>query len=260
MQVNKEKLIKKVEELSNKFGKSVQILASDLNDVVLFLSIYGGNLPILCEEILIKLSETDSPKIINNYNKDGTSKKVARGGELASRYVAKSYDGSITLEIVFSPKYLKIERVYDGDSNYFKSEYFFDSKGFFVRKATQRSCPLGNQLEFFEKSEGNLKRGVCFAKITENYQSIDVNFIKILTSKGEEIYYSYKANPEFVFAFRVPKTITIIPSITSIGMKSLSQILEMQFEKKFVKLDESLFNELSKSARTIFEEQKKSAK
>lgn len=259
MLIEKEKLIKKVEELSNKFAKSVPILSTDLNDVVLFLSIYGGNLPVLLEELTIKLSGTETPKMVSGFNKDGTAKKVNRGGHPATKYLSKSYDGSITLEIIFSKQYLKIERSYDGNSNHFLSEYFFNCDGSFVRKAKQKSCPLGKQLDFCEKSEGNLKRGVCFAKISEESQNLDVEFIKILTSKGEEIYYSYKADPEFVFAFRVPKTITTIPSITSLGMKALSQILEMQFEKKFMKLDEKLFEELQKSAKSIFEEQKKSA-
>lgn len=259
MLVEKEKLVKKAEELSNKFSKSVPILSADLNDTVLFLSIYGGSAPVLMEELSLKLLGTETPKLINNFNKDGTAKKVNRGGDPATKYISKSYDGSITLEIIFSKQYLRIERIYDGDSNYFLSEYFFNSDGSFIRKAKQKSCPLGKQLNFGETSEGNLKRGVCFAKITEETQNLDVEFIKVLTTKGEEIYYSYKASPEFSFAFRVPKTITLIPSITSLGMKALSQILEMQFEKKFLRLDEKLFDELSKSAKAIFEQQKKSA-
>lgn len=259
MLIEKEKLIKKAEELSNKFSKSVPILSTDLNDIVLFLSIYGGSAPVLIEELSLKFSGTESPKLVNNFNKDGTAKKVNRGGEPAMKYISKSYDGSITLETIFSKQYLKIERIYDGNSNYYISEYFFKSDGSFIRKAKQKSCPLGKQLDFSETSEGNLKRGVCFAEITEKTQNLDVKFIKVLTTKGEEIYYSYTASPEFTFAFRLPKTITLIPSITSLGMKALSQILEMQFEKKFLRLDEKLFDELAKSAKEIFEQQKKSA-
>lgn len=260
MQVQKEKLIEKIESISNKLGKQVPILATDLTDVVLFLSIYGGNAPVSMEQILIKICGFNSPKEINNFNKNGQEKKVKREGDEATKYVAKSYDGSISLEFVVSKQYLKIEKTFDDFSNYYLSEYIFDGKGNFVRRAKQRSHPLEKQLEFFEESEGNLKRGVCFSNITENSQSLDVKFIKVLTSKGEELYYSYKASPEFIFAFRVPKIISSVPSITSLGMKALNAILEMQCENKFVKLDEKLFKELSKSAREIYEAQKKSTK
>lgn len=260
MQIQKEKLIEKIESISNKLGKQVPILATDLTDVILFLSIYGGNAPVSMEQILIKTCGFNSPKEINNFNKDGQEKKVKREGEDATKYIAKSYDGSIELQFVVSKQYLKIEKTFDDSVNYYFCEYIFDGSGNFVRRAKQKSHPLEKQLEFFEESEGNLKRGVCFSTITENSQNLDVKFIKVLTSKGEELYYSYKASPEFVFAFRVPKIISSVPSITSLGMKALNAILEMQCENKFVKLDEKLFKELSKSAREIYEAQKKSTK
>lgn len=260
MQIQKEKLIEKIESISNKLGKQVPILATDLTDVILFLSIYGGNAPVSTEQILIKPCGFNSPKEINNFNKNGQEKKVKREGEDATKYIAKSYDGSIELQFVVSKQYLKIEKTFDDSANYYFCEYIFDESGNFVRRAKQRSHPLEKQLDFFEESEGNLKRGVCFSTITENSQNLDVKFIKVLTSKGEELYYSYKASPEFIFAFRVPKIISSVPSITSLGMKALNAILEMQCENKFVKLDEKLFKELSKSAREIYEAQKKSTK
>ena len=106
MQIQKEKLIEKIESISNKLGKQVPILATDLTDVVLFLSIYGGNAPVSMEQILIKICGFDSPKEIKNLNKNGQEKKVKREGDEATKYVAKSYDGSISLEFVVSKQYL----------------------------------------------------------------------------------------------------------------------------------------------------------
>ena len=47
--------------------------------------------------------------------------------------------------------------------------------------------------------------------------------------------------------------------VEDLGADSLDMV-EMQCENKFVKLDEKLFKELSKSAREIYETQKKSTK
>ena len=81
---------------------------------------------------------------------------------------------------------------------------------------------------------------------------MSLDLFKILTTKGEEIYYSYSCPPDINFCCRAPKAFKSIPCISSIGMKELSELLEMQFSKEWVTVDNQIFNELKKSAKTIF--------
>ncbi len=256
MIVEKNFLEKKLEDLLKKFGNNIEILAKDLTDAILFLNIYCSEEKIKCEEIELEVINFQTPKILKtNYTKDGQKLKTKKESvQQGVKYIAQSYDKVITLTIIMSKTYLYIEKKYDTSTNYYSCEYIFDGKLSFVRNAKQNSCPLGKSLEFNETSKGNLNRGVCLSKITENSQEMEVNVFKILTKKGEEMYYSYFSKPDLFFMFRAPKNITTIPSITSIGMKALNELLEKQFDESFVRIeDEKIFNNLQKIAQQLFE-------
>ena len=140
---------------------------------------------------------------------------------------------------------------------YYLAEYVFDEETNFVRRAKQKSNPLGRELDFSEVSQGNFKRGVCYSKITETSQAMEVKFFKIPTTKGEELYYSYFAKPDLFFQFKTPKFITTIPSITSIGMKALNELLERQFSEDFIRIeDQTLFKKLEEISKNFLNEQK----
>ena len=253
MLLEKQKLLDKIENLRETFSKKITILGKDFSDVIIFISIYCGNNPVLAEEVSLKMFGLKQPKFEQpNFNKTGQEKKVKREGEKGIFYKIESYDKSVTLNLIVSKMYVKIEKVYDTSSSYYCAEYVFDEKGNFVRIANQKSFLLEKNLEFEEKSEGNLNYGVCFSQITEKNEAVNVDLFKILTTKDEEIYYSYKCLPDIEFYCRAPNAVKSIPSISSIGMKELSQLLEMQFSKNLVTIDRTIFNELKKSAKVIF--------
>lgn len=255
MIVEKEKLEKQIKAYSDKIGALVPILAKDFADVLLFLAIYCGNQTACENQIELKMNGFESPSVENNFNKNGDARKVKQNLEKALMFEISSYDKSISLKIILSKKYIKIEKLYDTPENCYVCEYIFDERGCFVRKAIQKCCLLGKCLEFNETSQGAVGRGVCFCSITEQAQKMKVKFFKIQSSKGEEIYYSYFSPPDLLFHYRAPKTLLQIPSITSIGMKELNELLEKQFSKEFASVDEKLFKELEKSAKEIFKQQ-----
>lgn len=258
MIIEKQNLIKKIETKLENLPKTISILIKDMSDVILFLSIYCGSELASSEEIKLKMKGFETPQIEESkFTKIGDEKKVVRPGEKAVLYSISSYDKTQKLNLLFSKLYLKIERVFEDGANYYSSEYVFNEKGEFIRRCKQKSCPLGKQLDFEETSEGMIKTGVCFSKIQEKNEKTTIDLFKLQTTKGEEIYYSYVSPPDIKLNFRAPVAVKSIPSVNSLGMKQLSELLEMQFSKKLVTIDQKLFNELKKSAKLIFETQKK---
>lgn len=259
MEIEKKKFEEKLEQLLKKFGNNIEILGKDISDVILFLNIYGGDQKVVANEVQLKFFGLQSPKVLKGqYTKTGSEAKVKReGNQKGTVYTIKSYDSSIQLSVTLSRTYLKIEKLYDGDLNYYLAEYVFDEETNFVRRAKQKSNPLGRELDFSEVSQGNFKRGVCYSKITESSQAMEVKFFKIPTTKGEELYYSYFAKPDLFFQFKTPKFITTIPSITSIGMKALNELLERQFSEDFIRIeDQTLFKKLEEISKNFLNEQK----
>ena len=259
MEIERKKFEEKLEQLLKKFGNNIEILGKDISDAILFLNIYCGEQKVVANEVQLKFFGLQSPKVLKpQFTRTGSEAKVKReGNQNGTVYSIKSYDGSIKLFITLSKTYLKIEKIYDGGANYYLAEYIFDENSNFVRRAKQKSNPLGRELDFTEISQGNFKRGVCYSQITETSQAMEVKFFKIPTSKGEELYYSYFSKPDLFFQFKTPKFITTIPSITSIGMKALNELLERQFSEDFVKIEnQSLFKKLEEISKRFLNEQK----
>ena len=260
MLIEKQELIKKVENIIEKMPKTISILIKDLTDIIMFLSIYGGGEQALSQEINILMKGLETPKVeTSKFTKIGDEKKVEKQGTKAVSYSISSYDKTQTLNLIFSKLYLKIEKAFADETNYYLCEYVFNKEGEFVRKCEQKSCPLGKQLEFEEKSEGIIPLGVCFSKIKEKTDQTTIDFFKLLTTKGEEIYYSYVSPPDIKLNCKAPAVVKSIPSINSLGMKELSELLSLQFSKKLVSIDQRLFSELKESAKAIFEAKKNKA-
>lgn len=257
MLIEKQELIKKVENIIEKIPKTISILIKDLTDVIMFLSIFGGKEPVISKEIKISRKGLEPPKFEeSNFIKSGQQKKVQRAGDSAVIYSISSYDKTQTLNLIFSKLYFKIEKNFVDETNYYLSEYIFNKEGEFVRNCKQKCCLLGKQLDFEEKSEGTIQNGVCFSKIVEKSDKITIDFFKLLTTKGEEIYYSYVSPPDIKLNCKAPVVVKSIPSINFLGMGELSELLEMQFSKKLVSIDQRLFNELKNSAKIIYENKK----
>lgn len=263
MTIEKKSLVDKLELLFKKYKNNIEVFGKDLADAITFLSVYCRDENIECITIYLKMFGFKSPKILSNYyNKNNdTTKFVKELHEKAIQYLVQSYDKTYKLKIILSKKYFFMEKNNVSTNNYYSVEYIFDENTVFVRNAVQNSCPLGKVLNFKECSRGNLNRGVCFCKITESSDKMETNIFKLLTSKGEEMYYSYFSSPDLSFLVKAPKRITTIPSITSLGMKDLNQLLEQQFNEDFVKFnDQKFFKNLKNIAENIFEEMNKNKK
>ena len=253
MVIDKTKLEEKLEILLKKFGNNIEILGKDIADAILFINIYGGDEKVVANEVDLKFYGMQPPKVMApQYNKSGSEAKVKRmGNQLGISYTLKSYKG-IVLNVVISKTYFKIEKIFEDETNYYLAEYVFDDNSNFTRYAKQKSAPLGRLLDFSEVSEGNFRRGVCYCQIKESFQEMQTKIIKIETTKGEELYYSYFAKPDLFFMFKTPAYIKMVPCITSLGMKDLNHLLEKQFSEDFVRINnEKTFKNLESVCKTL---------
>jgi lipopolysaccharide export LptBFGC system permease protein LptF len=240
MQIKKEDLAKKLEDLSKSLNEKYRDIVKDLSNAIMFLSLYCGNKLATSEEIQIDLK-----KLLPNIKNEKFEK--------AQRFFIKSYDDTQSMEIIFSKSYIKIENKKDNDFYYYLVEYFLEGKNF-IRKVKQKSMPLDKELVLEEKSQGKEDKGIYYSEISEKNQNMNLVFVKMIDkNKVENIYYSYYTEPKYKLFLKVSKEYKEIPTINSFGVAELTKFLELQFENKFIKFeDEELFNSLVKVSKEYY--------
>ncbi len=252
MEINKQTFIEKLEDVSNKFFNKIDILVKDISDVILFLSIYCGEKNVSAKQIQIQMKGLSTPKILKpEFNKDGSEKKRKQVGEPAVLYKTLSYDEIFLLEVIMAKRYLKIEKKSIDESNLFCVEYIFAENGEFLRTAHQKSFLLGKEVDLEEKSNGSLKRDIVLSTIKNNSENLETEFFKVETKNDVEIFYRYNIDGEINFCYKAINE-KYIPSISSIGMKSLNMFFEKQFDDKFEKIDENFFKSVKNQVKELF--------
>ncbi|MGN0748329.1 MAG: hypothetical protein ACI4L1_01450 [Christensenellales bacterium] len=252
MEINKQTFIEKLEDVSNKFFNKIDILVKDISDVILFLSIYCGEKNVSAKQIQIQMKGLNTPKILKpEFNKDGSEKKRKQVGEPAVLYKTLSYDEIFLLEVIMGKRYLKIEKKSIDESNLFCVEYIFAENGEFLRIAHQKSFLLGKEVDLEEKSNGSLKRDIVLSTIKNNSENLETEFFKVETKNDAEIFYRYNIDGEINFCYKAINE-KYIPSISSIGMKSLNMFFEKQFDDKFEKIDENFFKSVKNQVKELF--------
>lgn len=222
MRIDKEKLAKKLEDLSKEL--SLNEISKDVSNVIMFLSIYCGQNTVKVEEIELK-------------------------NILCQKFSIDSYDNTQSLEIIISKSYIKIEKKSENGFNYYFVEYFFDKKGNFTRNAKQRSMPLDKELNIEEKSDGNLKSGIFYSEIEEKGDDINIISLKLPDkNKGENIYYCYSKNEDKIF-YKLSEDFRKLPTIDVFGMAEVVNMLSIAGIKF---QDEELFNNLIKTSKKYY--------
>jgi hypothetical protein len=274
MQIKKEELAKKLEDLSEKFVGKLDQAVKDITDALMFLCLYGGQGEVKEEEVELIFNQLNSPKYISigdKYRKDGLMKKDTvnqndtlskdkkdseNRTETAQTYFVESYDRTRNLTIITSPSYLKIEKKTEDDSDYYLVEYVLDNKGNFVRNVVQKSFPLGKELFLKEKSDGTLGGGIFSTEITEKNEEMAFNSFKLpgnKKDKREDVFYSYKAKPDHFFMCKASARFKNVPVVNSLGISDLAEILSSQFEEKFTIFeDEIFFKSLAKASKEYY--------
>ncbi len=263
MNISKEDFAKKIEALVGKSQILSKELVKDLSDIIVFLSIYGGKNGINVEPVELQINKLALPKIIqlkDKFNSKGELKEIKEVPTTqAQKYILSSYDGTQTMKVILSKPYLKIERIYDDKNKYFVVDYVSDKNGNYTRRVEQRSCLLGRQFLLKETSEGKMGTGIYFSEITEKNEEMKTICFKVPNNNnGEDLFYSYKAKPEFDFLFKASSKFTKIPVVNSAGMGDLNEMLSQQFEDDFIKIEnKEFFNKLLIASQKHYREEKK---
>lgn len=242
MQINKEELASKLEQVSKNLNGKYNDIVKDISNAIMFLSLYCGNNTATNEKIKLNLKNS-VPQITQSDKYD----------EQAQRFFIKSYDDTQSMEIIFSQSYIKIENKKDNDFYYYLVEYIID-KGNFTRNVKQKSTPIDKDLILEEKSQGVVNKGIYYSEITEKNQNMNLIFTKMIDKfKVENIYYSYYTDSKYKLFYKVPAEYKKIPAINSFGIGELTRFLELQVENKFIKFDnEVLFNSLVKVSKNYY--------
>lgn len=261
MLYEKEQFEKDIESISNEFSKfKIECLLKDLNDCIVFSCIYTGNQQIFFENIKIeKKSETDFQVVTN-------LKNVKQENMInANRYMLNSYDKTLTLTIITSKKYYMFEKVNDVDSYHYKSEFFFDELGNFIRKSQLKHERLGKEQRIVEQSFGNLENDLYFAETTENVSNLHILAFKLPSAdnKTENIYFKYETEPNSAFMCRARLKFNKVPYLEVLGMNTLATMLSEQFDEEAEPLkitDKDFFNKLIISSLQYYKKTKKPTK
>src|SRR5574344_227753 len=115
MQIKKNELAKKLEDLSKNLNGKLNEAVKDISNAIMFLSLYCGNNLVQIKEIDLKFKDL-FPIITKAQNFD----------EKAQLFSINSYDVTQTLQIIISNSYLKIEKSSENNFNSYIVEYVSD--------------------------------------------------------------------------------------------------------------------------------------
>lgn len=259
MNYPKEQFEKEIENLSNFYSKNqIDCLLKDLSDCLVFSCVFAGNAPIFFENIKIEKKSDTNYTVVENL------KNVKKENLFdANKYVLKSYDGTITLNIITSKKYFLFNRVNDIGTYVYKMEYFFDDLGNFTRKGELNHERLGKQQTVSELSFGTLDNDLYFSNTIEKIDNLKIFTFKLPNKdKTENIYLKYQTAPDAVFMCRTKPKFKKVPYLEIVGMNTLSDMMVEQFEEdeeKYLPIsDEEFFNKLQNASNMFYKKTKKS--
>lgn len=249
MNYPKEQFEKEIENISNNYSKyKIECLLKDLSDCIVFSCIYVGNKEIFFEKIKVEKKAEDEYKILTDL------KNVKKENVIdANKYVLSSYDKTLTLTIITSKSYFMFEKVNDTNTYYYKTEYYLDSLGNFVRKSELEHERLNKKQNITEYAVGTLESDLYIAKTEEKASSLKVLTFKLpgLKDKNENVYFKYETAPDSIFMCRARIKFNKVPYLEVLGMNTLSTMLSEQFEDDEEPLritDEEFFEKLFKTS------------
>ena len=261
MVYSKSQFEKDIENLSNNFSKyKIECLLKDLSDCIVFSCIYMGNQNVFFEKIKVEKKNETNFQVVTNL------KNVKKENmQDANKYVLNSYDKTLTLTIIVSQNYYMFEKENDTGTYKYKSEYFFDGLGNFIRKTELTHERLNTQQKIDEFSIGNLQNDLYIAETQENVSDLKVLTFKLPSqdNKSENVYFKYETEPNSPFMCRARVKFNKVPYLEVLGMNTLATMLSEQFEDDEEPLritDKSFFDKLLQTCTQYYKIVKKQEK
>ena len=242
-----------IETLSKKYEKTkAEPLLKDFSDCVSFSCIYAGKETAEISDVLVYKESALQHQIVSNLKEVDKNKLFA-----AKKYFLNSYDKLFELSVVVSSQYISFERVNSSQNYFYKSEYFLDSQGNFVRQCTLRQEKLNKIQDIYELAEGTLLNGVYLSSTYEKESSMKVECFKLpsIDKKRENVYVKYSTYPNSLFMCKAADKFNKVPYVEILGMNSLVNLLSGQFEEKNEPLkidDEQFFNHLQSACKIYY--------
>ena len=240
-----------IEGIFKKYEKTkAQPLLKDLSDCISFSCIYGGKENVLMSDVLINKKSALIYEEIENMKDTEKSNVFA-----AKKYTMISYDKVLELSVIVSSQYINFERRNDTQSYYYKSEYFLDGHGNFVRQCALKHEKLNKKQDIFEVLEGTLENGVYLSSTYEKLSNMKVDCFKLPNTdkKSENIYLKYFVWPDSLFMCKTLPKFKHVPYLEILGMNSLANMLADQFEGEIARIDdEQFFDHLKSASRTYY--------
>ena len=245
-----------IENLSKKYEKTkADPLLEDLANCITFSCIYAGKENAEISNVLLYKQSVLQYEIVSSLKGLDENKIIT-----AQRYFINSYDKTLSLTVLVSNEYICFERV--GEQGYeYKSEYFIDGLGNFVRRCALKQEKLNKKQDIFELSEGTFLNGVYFSSTYEKFANMKIDCFKLPNAEknAESVYLKYLTFPDALFMCKTAAKFNKVPYLEILGMNRLADLLANQFEEgnePTVIEDESFFDHLLSASKIYFYKKK----
>lgn len=242
-----------IENISKKYKKTkAEPLLKDLSDCITFSCIYAGRENAEIGDVIVFKKSNLNYEIVSDFKNIDKNKIFT-----AKRLFLNSYDKTLELTVIVSSQYIAFERLNNGQNYRYKSEYFLDSQGNFVRQCILSQEKLNKVQDVYELSEGTLTSGVYSNTTYEKKSNMKVECFKLpsLDKKSENVYIKYLTYPNSLYMCKTTERFNKVPYLEILGMNSLANMLSDQFEGDVEPMridDEQFFDHLMSACRTYY--------